>query len=184
MIARLLQDATESIRLEESSPVNCDEVVTRLFEDARDDVYRYLLVLGLPPEKAQEATQDVFLKLYVVLLKGVRIHSLRGWIFRVAHNHGLTVRGRESAEVPLDPELENQILDEHANPERDLLDRERRMQFDTAVRGLSEQQQNCLYLRAEGFRYREIASILGVSDSTVGEFLGRAIARLRKAVHV
>lgn len=184
MIARILHDATESIRLDESAPVNCDDVVTRLFEDARDDVYRYLLVLGLPPEKAQEATQEVFLRLYVVLLRGERIHSPRGWIFRVAHNHGLSVRTRESAELPLDPELENQVLDEHASPEQELLDRERRLQFENAVKRLSEQQQKCLYLRAEGFRYREIASILGIGDSTVGEFLGRAIARLRKAIDV
>jgi len=38
--------------------------VSRLFEEARDDVYRYLLTLGLYPPQAQEATQEVFLRLY------------------------------------------------------------------------------------------------------------------------
>ena len=31
--------------------------VAQLFEEARDDVYRYLLSLGLYPPQAQEATQ-------------------------------------------------------------------------------------------------------------------------------
>ena len=36
--------------------------VSRLFEEARDDVYRYLLTLGLHPPRAQEAVQEVFLQ--------------------------------------------------------------------------------------------------------------------------
>jgi DNA-directed RNA polymerase specialized sigma24 family protein len=35
----------------------------------------------------------------------------------------------------------------------------------------------------EGFRYREIAEIVGISTSTVGEFLGRAVKRLRRALY-
>jgi len=49
-----------------------------------------------------------------------------------------------------------------------------------AVQGLSEQQQRCLFLRLEGLRYPEIASALGISASAVGEFLRRAIARLKR----
>jgi len=62
-------------------------------------------------------------------------------------------------------------------------DREAALRLDAAVRGLSPQQQACLHLRAEGFRYREIADTLGVSLATVAEFLRRAIAALRKAMH-
>jgi len=51
-----------------------------------------------------------------------------------------------------------------------------------AVAALSPQQRQCLHLRTEGFRYREIAAILNISDSSVGEFLRRAIVRLRKAL--
>ena len=44
--------------------------VAQLFEEARDDVYRYLLSLGLYPPQAQEAAQEVFLRLYTTLKKG------------------------------------------------------------------------------------------------------------------
>ena len=63
--------------------------VAQLFEEARDDVFRYLLNLGLYPPQAQEATQEVFLRLYPALKKGEEIQNPRGWIFRVAHNLGL-----------------------------------------------------------------------------------------------
>jgi RNA polymerase sigma-70 factor (ECF subfamily) len=51
------------------------------------------------------------------------------------------------------------------------------------VENLSEQQRRCLHLRLEGLRYPEIAAVLGISASAVGEFLRRAIVRLRKVIH-
>jgi hypothetical protein len=36
-------------------------------------------------------------------------------------------------------------------------------------------------LRSEGLRYREIAEVIGISPSTVDEFLRRAISRLSEA---
>jgi DNA-directed RNA polymerase specialized sigma24 family protein len=38
-------------------------------------------------------------------------------------------------------------------------------------------------LRLEGLRYAEIAAALGISSSAVGEFLRRAIERLRRTRH-
>jgi RNA polymerase sigma-70 factor, ECF subfamily len=153
--------------------------VAQLFEESRDDVYRYLLTLGLHPPRAQEAVQEVFLRLYASLKKGEEIENPRGWIFRVAHNHGLKVRARQVSEEPFDPAIEMRLAAPD-NPERSLLERERMIRFHRAVETLSEQQKRCLSLRLEGLRYPEIASALGISASAVGEFLRRAVFRLRK----
>jgi RNA polymerase sigma-70 factor (ECF subfamily) len=155
--------------------------VTRLFEEAREDVFRYLLTLGLHPPQAQEAAQEVFLRLYAALKKGEEIENPRAWVFRVAHNHGLKIRERQAAEEPFDPALEARLSAGGTNPENDLLERERMLRFHHAVEGLSEQQKRCLFLRMEGLRYPEIGSALGISASAVGEFLRRAMVRLRKA---
>ena len=154
--------------------------VARLFEEARDDVYRYLLSLGLYPPQAQEATQEVFLRLYTSLKKGEEIQNPRGWIFRVAHNLGLKVRARQASQSLFDPDLESQLAGSAADPEQSLLDREQSLRFHRAVQRLSEQQRRCLLLRLEGLRYPEIGTILGISPSAVGEFLRRAISRLKK----
>jgi RNA polymerase sigma-70 factor (ECF subfamily) len=61
-----------------------------------------------------------------------------------------------------------------------LLEREKMLRFHRAVEGLSEQQKRCLFLRMEGLRYPEIGSALGISASAVGEFLRRAMVRLKK----
>jgi RNA polymerase sigma-70 factor, ECF subfamily len=168
----------EAGRKERTAPLH-DEV-TQLFVETREDVYRYLLLLGLHPPQAQEAAQEVFLRLYSTLKKGEKIQSPRAWIFRVAHNLGLKMRSRQDHEAPFDPALETRIVSAEADPEQELLDRERALQFHRAVESLSEQQRRCLFLRMEGLRYPEIGSTLGISASAVGEFLRRAMVRLRK----
>src|SRR5947209_2046448 len=167
------------IRQERTGAALQDQV-SRLFEEARDDVYRYLLTLGLHPPQAQEATQEVFLRLYATLRKGGEIQNPRAWVFRVAHNLGLKIRSRQHAEEPFDPELGARYATRSNTPESDLIERERMSRFHDAVSGLSEQQRRCLFLRMEGLRYPEIGSTLGISASAVGEFLRRAIARLKK----
>ena len=154
--------------------------VAQLFMEARDDVYRYLLSLGLYPPQAQEGAQEVFLRLYVTLKKGEKIQNPRAWIFRVAHNLGLKIRARQSSQAPFDPDFEAQLTGPELNPEQSLLEREQTVRFNRGVQQLSEQQRRCLLLRLEGLRYPEIGSVLGISTSAVGEFLRRAIARLKK----
>jgi RNA polymerase sigma factor (sigma-70 family) len=112
--------------------------VSRLFEEARDDVYRYLLTLGLHPPRAQEAVQEVFLRLYATMKKGEEIENPRAWVFRVAHNYGLKLRERQATESSFDPGLEATLASPGENPEKALLQRERMVRFHNAVEGLSE----------------------------------------------
>ncbi len=164
-----------------STPVQ-DQVAT-LFEELREDVYRYLLTLGLHPPQAQEAAQEVFLRLYITLRRNIHVRNPRAWIFRVAHNHGLKVLSRQGPLREFDPELESRLAASEPSPEKNLIDQERTTRFHRAIENLSEQQKRCLSLRLEGLRYPEIGEALGISASAVGEFMRRAIARLRKLTH-
>jgi len=180
MLVYSLSERMGILRQEQTASVLQDRV-SQLYEEARDDVYRYLLTLGLHPPRAQEAVQEVFLRLYATMKKGEEIENPRAWVFRVAHNYGLKVRERQLSEAPFDPGLEAVLASPGENPEKVLLERERMLRFHHAVEGLSEQQKRCLFLRMEGLRYPEIGSALGISASAVGEFLRRATARLKKA---
>ena len=106
--------------------------------------------------------------------------ELLNGIFRVAHNYGLKVRERQILEEPFDPALETRLEAASGHAEHQMIENERMQRFHNAVQGLSEQQKRCLFLRMEGLRYPEIGSTLGISPSAVGEFLRRAMARLKK----
>ena len=158
-----------------------EEVVTKLYEEAREDLYRYSLTFGLAPGEAQEAAQEVFLRLYTALKKGDDIQNPRAWCFRVAHNLSLKLRARQAPQLPFDLDLEGRLAHGDPNPEASAMERQRMLRVHQAIEGLSEQQKRCLFLRMEGLRYPEIAEVLGIGASTVGEFLRRAVTRLRKA---
>ena len=155
--------------------------VTYVYEESREDVYRYLLVLGLPPPQAQEAAQEAFLRLYITLERGEVIQNLRAWVFRVAHNHAMDVLAKERFK-PLEPEMESMLRDGRPGAESDLIERQKMEIVAKAWVMLSRQQKQCLHLRAEGLCYREIAETLQISISSVREFVSRAISRLQKAV--
>src|SRR5438552_1753789 len=173
------EELTGSV-LRDRAALALQDQVAQLFLEARDDVYRYLLSLGIHPPQAQEGAQEVFLRLYVTLKKGENIQNPRAWIFRVAHNLGLKIRARQSSQAPFDADLEQRLSALEMDPEESLIDREQTLRFHRAIEGLSEQQKRCLFLRLEGLRYPEIGSALGISASAVGEFLRRAISRLKK----
>ena len=57
------------------------------------------------------------------------------------------------------------------------------MQLETALSQLSSQQRQCLILRAQGFRYEEIAKILRITSSNVAQSLRRGIKKVAGLNH-
>jgi len=150
--------------------------VERLFEQACEDVYRYLILLGLNPAEAQEATQEVFLRYYQALSKGDSIDNERAWIFRVAHNYGLNLRAARRRTLPLEGV---NVPGYAAGLDEALIDDQRKRLLETALARMSPQERLCLHLRVQGLKYREIGEAMGVGTSTVAKFLQRAIEKAR-----
>lgn len=73
------------------------------------------------------------------------------------------------------------IADPHPNPEDQVAFRQRQDRLRSVVDALPEMDRECLYLRSEGLRYREIADVLGVSVGSVANSLARALLRLAAA---
>ena len=70
------------------------------------------------------------------------------------------------------------MADTAQDPEAILLQRQRRQRLQAIVEALPERDRQCLFLRAEGLRYREIAQTLGVSLGAVAKSLTRTVSRL------
>jgi RNA polymerase sigma-70 factor (ECF subfamily) len=81
--------------------------------------------------------------------------------------------------VTLPPE--EAVIDPAPNPEDQLAARQERTVLLAVVDALPEQDRRCLFLRAEGLRYREIAEVLEISLSSVSVSLGRSLARISRA---
>lgn len=155
------------------------ENVEEIYEAERDNLYSYLLYLGVPPPQAQELTQEAFLKLYLKMKAGESILNAKAWLYKVTYHLAARHYRTEPRFDQLDADFS--AAAEQRNPEAQLIDRERMATLARSIRELSPQQRNCLYLRGQGLRYREIAEIIGVRTSTVSVFLQRAVARLKES---
>ena len=141
---------------------------------------RYLGSFGLNAHDAEEVVQETFLALFLHLREGKPRTNLQAWIFRVAHNQGLK-RALSAKKAPA-AEIEDSLLADPAmNPEQQAAQSQRSARLLAVVKALPEQDRRCLYLRAEGLRYREIVEVLGMSLGAVAQSLERSLARLHRA---
>jgi RNA polymerase sigma-70 factor, ECF subfamily len=146
---------------------------------------RYVLFLGIDADEAQDVVQESFLKLHEHLLAGGERTNLRAWLFRVVHN---LARNRQTQALRIKTAAWDTLTGEaepaanHATPEQTLLSQERDMRLQEAMNTLSRAQKECLALRAQGLKYREIADVLQLSISTVAENVQRALEQLRKVL--
>jgi RNA polymerase sigma-70 factor (ECF subfamily) len=161
---------------------NLEDQLEQVFAALRVPVYQYLYSLFGDSGEAEDIAQDAFLQLYKTLLKGQEVRNVRYWIFRVAHNLAINRIGNRQFVTTFDSvsweQFERNLTDSALNPEQAMLRREKYERLFNGLKRLTMNERQCLYLRAEGFRYREIADIMGVGVPTVGEYLRRSITKL------
>jgi RNA polymerase sigma-70 factor (ECF subfamily) len=177
-----LSAATPTTERVSTSP---EAEVVLLFDELRDRLLRYLLVVGLSAHDGEEIIQESFLLLFQHLQRGKSRQNLRGWIFRVARNLALKQRASNHRQltrlVEFDEASLMRTVDGNPNPEEQLQSERRQKRLLAVVRALPEVDRSCLSLRAEGLRYREIAEVLDISLGSVAASLARSLAKLGRA---
>ena len=155
-----------------------------LYRELRKPLLRYLVGLGLSADEAQDIVQDAFLRLHQHLASDGSQENIRSWLFRVAHNAARNRQNRYERRFagPLEDGLNS--ASNEATPERVVLEKEKFRRLREAIRLLTGAERECLLLRAGGLRYREIGEVLGLSISTVGDTVDRAIRKLAEKCNV
>lgn len=162
--------------------VSSVDLVLEHYDREQLPLRRYLVFLGADVETAREIVQECFLRLHEHLLRGGDQSQLRAWLYRVGHNllrntqsafhSAKTDRFADAAEL-------NSLAAVEQSVEENLLAKEQVAVFHRAMNQLSSAQKECLMLRAQGLKYREIAEVLKLSVSTVAENVQRGLDRLK-----
>ena len=156
------------------------EAFGALYERHLDRVYRYL-ELRVGPAEAADLTQQVFLRAFTSLPR----YKSRGvpflaWLFRIARNLAADHhRSSNRFAGELLPDVaENQSL---ASPEEAALLAERLTYLRSIVRELDEGKRELLAMRfAAGLTSREIAAVLGKSETAIKKQLTRIVRNLKE----
>lgn len=128
-------------------------------------------------EDAQDASQDVFLKLYRNLGK-IDDGNVPGWLYRVTVNACHDIRRKRPARAPVEDAAG--LASGEADPQRAATEAERRRALAMSLRLLSEKERAALVLRdLEGLRTAEVARALGSSEATVRSQIAKARVKVK-----
>ncbi len=155
-------------------------------------VFNYLLRVLANREDAEDALQDVFIKVAGSMAKYRMEGKLKSWVFTIASNAAITkIRQRKRRRVfrgfiygPEGGEEENpvdRIADESFEPAKTASNNEIRRILESAVDSLSFDQKQVFTLRHfSGLSFKEISELLGVSLNTALGRMYYANKNLRK----
>jgi RNA polymerase sigma-70 factor (ECF subfamily) len=128
-------------------------------------------------EDAQDAAQEVFVRLHRYLGRFDDALELAPWLYRMTVNVCRDIAGKRRADAELDPNA----ADPASGPERSARSAEERRILEAALRRLPEKERAALVLRdLEGLPTREVARILGSSEATVRSQVSSARLRILK----
>lgn len=160
--------------------VNGDEgAFVQLYERYKTRIFNLARRLLGDNARAEEAAQDVFLKLYGARKAYTQKARFSTYLYRIAVNHCLNQRAKKSDRmVAVDPDIERHS-DDQVGADRLVERRDLRESLHAALKRLPEQQRAALVLcHYEGSSYREVADVLDVSESAVKSLIHRARTKL------
>lgn len=152
----------------------------RVFDSYVSAVRNYIYYRFGNLEKAEDATQEAFVKLWENCDK-VPAGKAKSFLFTVANNLSLNQVAHQKVVLKHAKEMKLDNFSE--SPEFQYREKEFEEKLNRVINGLSEAQRTAFLLnRIEGMKYTEIADHLQISVKAVEKRIHKALAVLRKEI--
>ena len=147
-----------------------------------DRIYRYVFYQVRDEMKAQDITQEVFIKAWKAIKScGGKERSFSAWLYRIAHNHIVDILRKSHPEVHLETTALNGTEDIEQNAE---LAAEKQAILKM-VADLPDQQRQIILLKfLEGYDNEEIQQITGKRQGAIRAIQMRALNTLRQRLGI
>jgi RNA polymerase sigma-70 factor (ECF subfamily) len=159
-----------------------DDEFTTLFQDFYPSLCRFLeCLLGGHVALAQDLAQESFLQLHRTVWDTLPVGEARFWLYRVARNFAINEFRKGQTRHKLFDRVVEVMSPRQRNPEEELEAKERQRLILEMWQSLPEDQRVALLLREqEQLSYREIGTVLNISESKVKVDIFRARTALRE----
>jgi RNA polymerase sigma-70 factor (ECF subfamily) len=144
-------------------------------------IFNYLLRLVKNREDAQDLAQDVFIKAHQNLRRLEDTSRFAPWLYRIAHNEAYSLLRKNRPETDMDAMQHEPWIE--PGPGRRMLPIEVSLAVERALKRLSNEQREAVVLKIyQGFKFEEMADILGCPVSTVKSRLYTALDLLKETL--
>lgn len=153
-----------------------EDIFTEIYKQYYKYVYRYLYSLTFSQQKAEDLTQDVFVKAFCIL--EFPNQSIKAWLLTVAHNLYVDYVKKNKREVYSGDEILLQFST--GDIHNVVLDKEELSNVFGYIKMLPESQRQVVILcLINELSYEEAGKILGLTVSAVTNLIYRARKSLR-----
>jgi RNA polymerase sigma-70 factor, ECF subfamily len=149
--------------------VDYDAVFAKLYPS----LFRYLQRLTGDEDVAEDIAQEAFVRL---LKQPLPEAEVRPWVFTVAVNL-VRDRARKTERRGRLLQAAPDLVTRPALPDEDVERSERIAAVREVLSRIPERDRQLLLMREEGFKYDEIASVIGVAPASVGTLIARALKK-------
>ncbi len=175
MIFRAVEDADLITRVRKGDVEAFNHLVSRW----EKRVYNYLLRLTGSPDDSLDLSQDVFLKAYQNIRKLDDAARFGPWLFRIAHNEAYSLFRKRRPETDLHQSATEDAEFAEREPAR-TVHPELTIAVTDALGRLNPEQREAVVLKVyQGFKFEEMAEILGIPVSTIKSRLYTALDLLK-----
>ncbi|MFI3250883.1 MAG: RNA polymerase sigma factor [Eubacteriales bacterium] len=156
--------------------------IQKIYEEHKEDVYRYLCSLCHDQSVAEDLTSDVFLSAISSIFRFRGECSIKTWLFSIARHKWLEQIRREKKQV----ELEDYFIQHWLERDHDFEvgSQVLRSEFTKKVKELvslePETIQILFWKRVEGYSFHEIALELGITENSACVTAHRHKNKLKK----
>ena len=148
----------------------------------KNELYRLALRISLNPADAEDVVQDTMMKVWNRREQWDQLESIEAFCLTVCRNLALDRQKKAGNQVAtLDESHDTQDLHYASNPEEQAVVHDRIQLVRQLIDQLPEKQRLCMQLRdIEGKAYKEIATVLGITEQQVKVNIFRARQTIKK----
>jgi RNA polymerase sigma-70 factor (ECF subfamily) len=149
----------------------------------KDRLFRLALRITLSKEDAEDVVQDTLVRIWRSMNEGVQIDNVEAFAMTICRNLALDHQARhEQRNIRFDAQLHDRPTNDRS-PEEQLETADRMARLRAVVDELPEKQRTAFQLRdIDGRTYREIADVMGITESDVKVNIFRARKYIKNAL--
>jgi RNA polymerase sigma-70 factor (ECF subfamily) len=169
--------------MEHSMANDREAIYLRIVQDHDRAIRRLASAYERDPGRRQDLVQDIWLALWRALPSFRADCSERTFVYRIAHNRGVTHIQHWSRRRTEELDASAPIADGREDPEGDAIKRQRQERLQAAVLELPLGLRQVVILALEGLSHREVGEVLGLTENNVAVRLTRARAALTQRLN-
>ncbi|MDX9956279.1 MAG: sigma-70 family RNA polymerase sigma factor [Anaerolineae bacterium] len=167
------------------SPNISDELAdfAAFYDATLPQVYRYVAYRVADTATAEDLTSAIFENALRAWNRRRKPEALMPWIFRIARNTVFSHYRQNGRHEALPLEAAEALPGDAGDPEQRRLEAEQRRRARQALHTLNRREQDLIALKfGSGMTNRELAPLLGLSESNVAVLLHRALRKVQAAL--